>query len=82
MSKIDIEEQYQAYLKRVELDEGKMHPQQKIETKRAFFGAWGQVLVVLNEDLNRIQHEEGSTAAEEAMLGMYEQVSEFWNNQK
>ena len=70
----DLEYQYQLYLKRVALPESKMHPQQKIETKRAFFGACGQMLMMLRDDLPKLSGEGGYNVLE----GMIIQVENFF----
>lgn len=51
-NKLSIEQEYQKYLKMVRLKESEMHEVQRIETKRAFYGACGQMLVMLRDKLS------------------------------
>lgn len=77
MEKFNLENQYQQYLKRVGLDENKMHPVQKKETKRAFFGACGQMLVLLRDDVSELEDDK----AIETLENMDNQVNSFWVNE-
>lgn len=49
----DIEEQFQHYMKLVGLDKNrdKVAPNQIAESRAVFYGAWGQLLVLLKEDM-------------------------------
>jgi hypothetical protein len=49
MLKIDLENQFKAYLQRVELEEQTMSLIQLQETKRAFFGGLSQMFVLFLE---------------------------------
>lgn len=49
MEKTITEIQYQLYLKLMKLDESKMHQDQKRETKRAFYGGFGQAFILFAE---------------------------------
>lgn len=75
--KFDLEHQYQLYLKRMALNELLMPPQQQIETKRAFFGACGQMLMILQHDLPELSDQEGY----EKLEGMIKQVGNYFINQ-
>lgn len=44
-----IEKNYQNYLKLSELEETKMHPDQIVETKRAFYAGFGSMIVELQK---------------------------------
>lgn len=46
-----VEKQYQKYLSIAGLSESRMHPIQKIETKRTFFAAFGQALLMLRDEM-------------------------------
>mgnify|MGYP003404988613 FL=1 len=46
-----VEKQYQKYLKLVGFNEATMHPVQRVETKRTFFAAFGQALVMLRDEM-------------------------------
>lgn len=77
MNKFDLKYQYQLYLKRAGLSERNMHPQQRRETKRAFMGAWGQLIVMLSEDILPLGPDEG----QRVMDDMSHQVGEYWANE-
>lgn len=51
MNPFNIEHQYQAYLQRMALSEGTMHPEQRRQLRQTFFGAWGQLLVCMEENV-------------------------------
>jgi hypothetical protein len=57
--KFKLEYQYQLYLKRIALKEEEMHPEQKIQTRQAFFGACGQILLLMHNDIAELSEEEG-----------------------
>ena len=76
-SNFDLEKQYQLYLKRVKLNESTMHPMQRIETKRAFMGACGQILFLFRDELSELEEND----AVEQMEKMKNQVVQYWNNQ-
>lgn len=46
-----VEKQYQKYLKLAKLDEARMHPVQRVETKRTFFAAFGQAFIMLRDEM-------------------------------
>lgn len=69
-----IEKQYQMYLQRVGLKESSMHERQKVETKRAFFGAWGQMLVLMQGPIPDLPEPEAIHVLE----SMIDQVAQFW----
>lgn len=46
-----VEKQYQKYLKLANLSETRMHPVQRVETKRTFFAAFGQALIMLRDEM-------------------------------
>ena len=70
----DLEHQYQLYLKRVGLKEENMHPVQKTETRRAFMGACGQMLILLRDDLGILEE----SKAIETMQDMINQVQVYF----
>lgn len=70
----DLEHQYQLYLQRMTLTESAMHPQQKTETKRAFLGACGQMLILLRDDLSKLEE----NVAIEKLEQMTSQVGNFF----
>ena len=73
----DLNHQYQLYLQRVNITEAQMHPTQRIETKRAFFGALGQLLVLMRDDIGVLEEDEGVRVLDD----MVAQVKVFWNSQ-
>ena len=76
-NRFSIEEQYKAYLKRIALKEENMHPFQKVQLKQTFFGAWGQLLVLLHEDLSDLNEED----AIRGLASMTEQVADFFDGE-
>lgn len=77
MKKFDLEHQYALYLERVKLKEEDMHPTQKTETKRAFMGACGQLLMLLRDDLTELEEEK----VIEVMESMQAQVLFYFINE-
>lgn len=72
----NIEYQYQLYLKRIGLREDSMHPQQKKQLKEAFFGATGQILVLLREGVGDLEEDD----AVNVLNDMETQVLQFFVN--
>jgi len=70
-----LENQYQYYLKRVGLSESRMHPQQRGETKRVFFAACAQMLILFRDGLGNI---EDDNEAIRAMYNLLDQTETFW----
>lgn len=57
MQEFNLEHQYQRYLQRMALSESTMHPQQKIQLRQTFFGASGQMLILLRDELSKLEEE-------------------------
>lgn len=74
---MSIENQYQQYLKLVNLNEGKMHPIQAKETRRAFFGAAGQILILFRDEIGAMEEDD----AIQAMDDLKNEVSHFWQKE-
>lgn len=74
MKKFNLEHQYQLYLQRGGVPEERMHPVQRVETKRAFFGACGQILILLRDDVGALEDNEAAKALESLMS----QVEKYW----
>lgn len=74
MDQFKLDNLYQRYLAMVGIKEENMHPQQKVETKRAFMGACGIMLVTLREEVSVLSDD----AAIEALENMNNQVHQFW----
>lgn len=70
----DLDVQYSLYLQRVGLDESTMMPIQAQETKRAFFGAAGQMLDLLTNGCDSLTESE----AIPKLGGLFDQVQHFW----
>lgn len=76
-NEFDIEYQFRSYLEKVGLSIHTMPTYQKTEMCRAFYGAWGMLLVVLRDNLTEMEENE----ALDALQVMQEQVEHFWTNQ-
>ncbi len=74
MDQFNLEKQYQLYLERGGITESQMHPIQKVETKRAFMAACGQMLILLRDDLGLLEVDK----AIEQLQDMMNQVQAFW----
>lgn len=74
MKDFSIEHQYQTYLERVNLKEANMHPVQKVELKRAFFGAVGQLLILMRDEISALPEDESLKVLE----SQYSEVLAFW----
>lgn len=75
--KFDIEHQYQIYLQRSRLREWLMGDAQRVETRRAFYGACGQMLILLRDEVTSLEDLE----AIETLSGMERQVQEFFKKE-
>lgn len=75
---LEIDHQYQLYLKRMGLDEDKMHPQQKVETKRAFMGGCAQMLALMFDDIADIEDENKAVLTLE---DLNIQLQQYWKDQ-
>lgn len=72
--KISLETQYQRFLKRMALSELMMHPQQKIQIKQTFFGAFGQAIMVMRDEVSA----QDEDAAVETLQDIMNQVQDFF----
>ena len=57
--KFTVKHQYKLFLGRIGLDERTMHPMQKKQLKQAFYGAWGQQLFQMRDDISKLPEEKG-----------------------
>lgn len=71
--KFNLEEQYQIYLQKVDLDENKMGETQKRETRQAFFAGVSQSVLFYIGLANMEEIE-----AVNSLDNLIEQVSDFW----
>jgi phosphopantetheine adenylyltransferase len=74
MQEFNLEHQYQLYLQRMALSESTMHPQQKIQLRQTFFGASGQILILLSDELSKLEEEK----AIETLQDLINQVGNFF----
>jgi hypothetical protein len=71
-----IEAQYQLYLQRISLKEENMHPQQRTQLRQTFYGACGQMLLLLRDDVARLEENHGILV----MQDMLDQVGNYFLN--
>jgi len=74
MQEFNLEHQYQLYLQRMALSESTMHPQQEIQLRQTFFGASGQMLILLRDELSKLEEEK----AMETLQDLINQVGNFF----
>lgn len=74
MKQFNLEYQYSLYLKRIGLSESKMHPIQKTQLKETFYGAWGQSLLLLRDEVGQLEEDD----AVDQVQGMLDQVGNFF----
>lgn len=77
-SQFSVEYQWLQYLKHTGQDLALMKEDQIRETRRAFYGAWGQLLILLKDDLTQFEDE---ATAVDLMEDMTREVGAFWNSQ-
>lgn len=77
MEKFNIEHQFMLYLERVGLNILTMDPIQLQETRRAFYGAAGQILLLVRDDITELSDIVGGLA----LHSMLTQVVVFWENE-
>ena len=58
MNKFDLEYQYQLYLQKMALSEATMHPEQKIQLRNTFYGAIGQLLLLMRDEISLLEEDE------------------------
>ena len=74
MQEFNLEHQYQLYLQRMALSESTMHTQQKIQLRQTFFGASGQMLILLRDELSKLEE----AKAMETLQDLINQVGNFF----
>lgn len=72
-----VEHQFGLYAELVKINKKNVSPTQWIETRRAFFGAWGQLLFLMRDDLTQLSDDDGV----DVMETMKNEVVRFWNLQ-
>lgn len=70
----DIEWQFEQYMKRVGLDPNRVSAVQLKETRQAFFGAWGQALFCLRDDVAKFSEDD----AIKILQNMTERVANYF----
>jgi hypothetical protein len=71
---VDLEKQYQQYLKLIALDEKTMHPEQALQTKQAFYGAAGRLLWLLRDVIPK----KTEFQAQKDLEGLWQQMNAYW----
>jgi hypothetical protein len=69
-----LEDLWKKYQELVGLPEERMHAVQKIETKRAFMGACGQILILMRDEIGALPEQEAC----EIFSDLLNQVMQFW----
>ena len=78
MQKFDLNEQWELYCQRVFGSRNPPLPEDQLrETKRAFMGASGQMLLLLRDDLTQLSE----SRAMDTLSFMIDQVGEFWKEE-
>jgi hypothetical protein len=71
---VDLEKQYQQYLKLINLDEKDMHPEQQVQTKQAFYGAAGRILWLLRDVIaSKTEYQ-----SRKDLEGLWNQMQVYW----
>lgn len=69
-----VHQLWQQYLQLTALTEERMHPDQLRETKRAFYGACGQMLIFQRDKVAELSEED----AVNALQLMLDEIGDFW----
>lgn len=77
MNKFDLKYQWKQYLNAAGLDEAKMPADQIRECKRAFVGAWGQLLLLQRDELSKFDENNAVIILQQ----MLTDVINFWNKE-
>jgi hypothetical protein len=70
--KFNVEHQFQLFLERVELSEEYMSFTQRKVMRDTFFGAWGQLILLLIVDIPELPDVEGMKALDNMKIQVYE----------
>ena len=68
-SKIQVEYEWNKFISRLFPKEAKLPPLQRVEMKRAFFGGFGQAIVIMKNKVDKLSEKE----ALEAIEGLYKE---------
>ncbi len=77
MDNFNLEYHYGMFLNRMNLQEPFMHPQQKKQLKETFYAASGQMLLLLRDEISKLDEDEAMAAFEDMMS----QVQNFFLSQ-
>lgn len=61
----NIEHQYQLYLRRVGQTEARMHPEQKLQVRQAFYGAVGQIIFLFRDEIAPLEENDAVAVMED-----------------
>ena len=74
MDKLKISFQFEQYLKIVKLDAATMPADQYREIRRGFYGGWGQLIMLMSDDIPALPEAKGVQILE----AMTKEVAAFW----
>ena len=74
MNPFNVEDQYQFYLKKIELPEATIHPAQRIQLRDAFMGASGIILLLIRHEFAALSDDDG----DRMFTSMIDQVDAYW----
>lgn len=77
----DLSHQWGLFCERCGIPESRMPEDQRREMKRAFFGACGQMLILLKDELGDYGDKHGDEAAAGVLQNMLDQVSAYWQKE-
>lgn len=72
-----VESQYQLFLKRMQLIEANMHPEQAVQLRQTFYGAWGQCLFLQRDEMTQLPEPEQV----EVYDAQVKEMGIYWNTQ-
>lgn len=77
----DLNHQWGLFCQRCGIPDDKMPPDQRREMRRAFFGACGQMLILMKDELGDYGDKHGDEAAAGVLQNLLNQVSDFWQGE-
>ena len=78
----DLTKQWGLFCDRCGVPENKLPVDQRREMKRAFFGACGQLLILLRDELTEYEVKHGEEAASKILQNLLDQVSDYWEKEQ
>jgi hypothetical protein len=73
----NVEFQYQQYLRRMALEEKLMHPAQRVQLRQTFYGAFGQLLILMRDKVSNYPEDQ----AVQILQNMLDQCNAYWVTQ-